>query len=255
MNTIVKKVLAIFLLASPAIQADNLTVIGDAYALGTEELLYQEFHYYSEDGLDHRVVYVTPEKTKMAEKALDYRSGKSTPAVNHQAWVYPEKIQISWADDQLLLAYTDNQSEESVATLDANRPLVIDAGFDNYVRENWPSLLTGASLEFYFPAPTRMSLVNLMIKQKLCATDRQDDVCFSVNSSNWFIRLLLDPIELSYNKDTQQLSRFRGLGNMLDKEGAGLKVDIRYRYQGLCVDKDLCDQWVIAADAESSSVD
>ncbi|ARN73423.1 hypothetical protein [Oceanicoccus sagamiensis] len=231
---------ALLLLLSSAAYAEKLTVIGDAYALGGETLLYREYHYYSEDGMDHRVVYIAPDNSKIAEKSLNYRPGKSTPEVNHQAWLYPEKIQIAWDSDQLALAYTDNDAEQKTATLDANWPLVIDAGFDNYVRENWPSLLTGASLEFYFPAPTRMSLVNLMIKQKLCAAERQNDVCFSVNSSNWFIRLLLDPIELSYDKDTQQLSRFRGLGNMMDKEGNGLKVDIRYRYQGLCVDEALC---------------
>ncbi len=246
MIAVVQKIICILVLAASAVHAEKLTVIGDAYALDTDELLYRELHYYSEDGLDHRVVYVAPDKTRMAEKSLNYRPGKSTPEVDHQAWVYPEKIQIAWDSDQLLLAYTDNEEEESRAILDANRPLVIDAGFDNYVRENWPSLLTGASLEFYFPAPTRMSLVNLMIKQKLCGAGRDGDVCFSVNSSNWFIRLLLDPIELSYDKDTQQLSRFRGLGNMLDSDGNGLKVDIRYRYQGLCVDKSLCDQVAIA---------
>lgn len=236
------------------VHAEKLTVIGDAYALDTGELLYQEIHYYSEDGLDHRVVYISPEKTKMAEKLLNYRPGKSTPEVNHQAWVYAEKIQIVWANDQLFLTYTDNENKERKATLVANRPLVIDAGFDNYVREHWSSLLTGSSVEFYFPAPPRMRLVHLTIKQKLCADDRQNNVCFSVNSSNWFIRLLLDPIELSYNKNTRQLNRFKGLGNMLDKDGNGLKVNIQYRYQDLCVDKTPCGQVVIAEDAAHSRV-
>jgi len=228
------------LLLLSQVYADSLTVVGDAYAPDGDALLYREFHYYSDDGMDHRVVYMTQDNIKMAEKSLNYRSGKSTPAVNHQAWVYPEKIQIVLDKDQLSLAYTDNDNEEDRATLDANWPLVIDAGFDNYVRENWSSLLNGAILEFYFPAPTRMSLVNLRIKQKLCSAEQPDDVCFSINSSNWFIRLLLDPIELSYDKNTRQLSRFRGLGNMMDKKGKSLVVDIRYRYQSLCVDPDKC---------------
>ncbi len=247
MFSLINKICVLLLLFSSAVYAEKLMVIGDAYALGGDELLYREFHYYSEDGMDHRVVYMTPDNAKMAEKSLNYRPGKSTPEVKQQAWIYPETIQIAWNADQLSLAYSDKESEESKATLDANWPLVIDAGFDNYVRENWPSLLTGASLEFYFPAPTRMSLVNLRIKQKLCGAERQNDVCFSVNSSNWFIRLLLDPIELSYDKDTQQLSRFKGLGNMMDKEGNGLKVDIRYRYQGVCVE-EACDQLAVVTD-------
>lgn len=233
------------------VHAEKLTIIGDAYALNTGQLLYREFHYYSEDGLDHRVVYIGPEKTKIAEKFLNYRSGKETPEVNHQAWVYPEKIEITKVDSQWFMAYADNENKESKTLLNANRPLVIDAGFDHYIRQHWSSLLAGSGLEFDFPAPSRLSLVGLLIKRKRCTDDQQQTICFTINSSNWFIRLLLDPIELSYDKNTRQLNRFKGLGNMLDKNGNSLKVLIRYRYQDLCLDQDACSQ---AAMFESSTV-
>ena len=236
------------LLMTSIVYADKLVIIGDAYALNTGQLLYQEFHYYSEDGLDHHVVYISPEKTKIAEKFLNYRSGKASPEVNHQAWVYAEKFQITKAGKQWFLAYTDNENRQSKTTLVATRPLVIDAGFDHYIRQHWSSLLTGSSVKFDFPAPSRLSLVGLLIKRKRCTGDQLQAICFAINSSNWFIRLLLDPIELSYDKNTRQLIRFKGLGNMLDKYGNSLKVNIRYRYQDLCIDQTVCDQEVIAED-------
>ena len=227
--------------ANGAAALQQLTVIGDAYTLDGDSLLYQEFHYYSADGLDHRVVYKSPSEQKIAVKTIDYRYGSTTPAFLQQDKVNRERINVGWADNKLLMTYAVDDDEQSLEkSLSISKPLVIDAGFDNFIRDNWQVLTSGKRVDFYFPAPTRLSLVRLMVKKSPCSYSTADDVCFRVNSSNWFIRLLLDSIELGYNASDQRLSRFRGLGNISDASGNSLRVDIRYRYQVSCDNESDC---------------
>ena len=219
---------------------ERLTVIGDAYTPAGDSLLYQEFHYYSADGLDHRVVYKSPTEQKIATKTIDYRYGSTTPAFLQEDIVNRELINVAWVDNKLFMKYSIEDKKSLEKSLAVTRPLVIDAGFDNFIRDNWQALNNNERVDFYFPAPTRLSLVKLMVKKADCSYPTTVDTCFRINSSNWFIRLLLDSIELGYNSSDKRLSRFRGLGNLSDESGNGLRVDIRYRYQPHCDNESDC---------------
>ena len=108
--------------------------------------------------------------------------------------------------------------------------VVIDAGFDNYVKSNWDKLATSESQVFQFPIATREILVELKISLKDCSYKTKTETCFSLEIDNWFLRLLSDPIELGYDTNLRRLSRYRGLSNIGDGDGEGLVVDLRYRY-------------------------
>lgn len=226
--------------SSNAFSAGQLTVIGDAYDLEDQSLLYQEYHYYSADKLDHRVVYKNPEREDIAVKTVDYRSGYTTPAFNQQSLIYTEELSVSMSDDDLLIRYLFGGSDAKEQLVSKKQPLVIDAGFDNYIRENWQALVGNEMLTFYFPAVTRQSLIKLRIVSQPCSYETTTDKCFALNSASWVIRLVLDPIELGYDKDAQRLTRFRGLANLSDDKGDGLKVDIKYRYEDICDTSDNC---------------
>ncbi len=214
---------------------ERLAVVGDAYDASGDNLLYQEFHYYSEDGLDHRVVYLSPEKQPIATKTINYRDGYMTPTFSQQAYMSGELIRVVWSGNDLLMEYSAQGDPVSEKKVPVSKPLVIDAGFDHFIRGNWHPLLEGRRLAFYFAAPARLSLVKLVVEKKAaCSYLTTVDTCFRVNSSNWLVRLLLDSIELGYNSKSKKLSRFRGLGNITDQSGGNINVDIRYRYQPLC---------------------
>ena len=73
--------------------------------------------------------------------------------------------------------------------------------------------------------------MELRIKPAACNYPTETDQCFKLELSNWFVRLLVNPIELGYDPELRRLTRYRGLSNIGDGKGNGLVVDIRYDYQ------------------------
>ena len=109
-------------------------------------------------------------------------------------------------------------------------PLVIDAGFDRYIGDNWESLIADKPRRFRFPVPTRASLVTLKIESAACSFDAKEEQCFKLEMSNWLLSMLVAPIELAYHNKQHYLSRYRGLANIENAKGEGMVVEIRYSY-------------------------
>lgn len=220
------------------------SVIGEAYSLENKALLYRELHYYSDDKNDHVVVYVDENNNEIVKKTIDYRASYSAPAFKQVDKRNNEILAVEWVDEQLKIAYQPKFKDElKEAVIKPEYPLVIDAGFDYFVREYWNELLAGERIKFKYVAPTRLTLVGLTIQSKTCSTDFIDDSikgeenknldqysCFQIKASQWLIGLFLKPINLMYSTNEQRLYRFRGLANINDEKGDGLEVDIRYSY-------------------------
>ena len=219
----------------------EVDIIGYAYDLAGEKMLYHEVHRVSPDGFDHEVVFIDDKNQLLAKKVIDYRSGFFAPSFIQEDFTLGEVIQVANLSDELQLKYIEkggvDAKKVTVNTLlEAKYPLVIDAGFDNYLRSHWQTLIEGDPVEFYFPAPTRGSQVELVVKKIACkeagnykAID--EEVCFKINSAFWLFRLFVDPIEVRYFLSNKKLSRYRGLANIPNGKGANYAVDIRYEYQ------------------------
>lgn len=131
--------------------------------------------------------------------------------------------------------------------------LVTDAGFDNYVRENWSALIDSEQkLAFAFAVPSRGQSVAMTIKAlskeectervkqgvppKLLGSDGIADVdgesgerCFRLEAKNWIIAKVLKPIYLVYDQQ-QRLQWFRGLSNIRGQNNEKLRVLIKYHH-------------------------
>lgn len=223
-----KLLICLFAVSSALVSAEpshSPRVIGEAYDLSDQVLKYREYHYYSDEDLTHQVVYRDSNELLMVEKTIDYRSGLTTPEFSQSYSQSPQDISINWHNDDLKIKNSDSTNVISV-----KKPLVIDAGFDHFIREQWVQLTSGETLHFYFPLPKRSTLAKLRVKQSPCSYKTDTDTCFSLEVSNWLLRLLVDPIELGYAYNTKELMRYRGLSNIEDDQGQGLVVDIHYHY-------------------------
>lgn len=212
-------------------------VVGDAFGLKSNELIYRETHCGTQDELANEVFYQNRDGTLIAYKELDYKSGHTTPSLVQHNFQAGEKIQVSFDQQTVSMSVTDHDNQESKNTYPvtdtASKPIVIDAGFDGFIRDNWNILVSGDTQEFQFPLASRSSLVSLQVKPSVCSYETETDQCFTLEPSNWFFRMLASPIELGYDSSLARLNRYRGLSNINDQNGRGLIVDIKYRYQGI----------------------
>jgi hypothetical protein len=221
--------LLVLLLAATTVQARGYVVVGDAYSMASGELLYREYHHYSDDGLQHRVSYVDANGRPLAEKALTYHKGPAVPEFSQRNLLSGSKVQVQWRGEQLAMAYGE-AAELEEALLKPRQPLVIDAGFDAFIRQQWQRLAQGDEVAFFFTMPARQTLVELALSKVRCGQDARGDRCFLLQLDNWLFSLLVDPIALEYDTATQRLMRYRGLSNIEDEQGKGLLVDIHYHY-------------------------
>ena len=213
-------------------------VIGEAFAMdgsvdekSGEQLLYRELHYYSDDGLKHDVVYQLPDGAELAKKTVDYQFGLTTPQFQQTNNLNGEFIAVDWQSDRLLMQYRELTGDETQVQLVSPRDaLVIAAGFDHFIRENWQALMDDQRLYFYCAVAARQQLVRLTVKKTDCSNRNKNDVCFEATIGNIFLRWLVDSIEVAYDRRQKQLTRFVGVGNITDQDGNSLVVDIRYRY-------------------------
>lgn len=209
--------------------------IGEARDLKTDEFLYREIYCANGNPDEMEVIYRNDEGNLLARKLLDYSSGRTTPSFVQQNFYSSEVIEVGLTAGNVTMTVVDAANSEtkkaSSTRTDGQVPVVIDAGFDEYVRNNWDSLLAGDKHSFLFPFAERDKLVELRIKKSACTYPSGTHQCFRLELSNWFIRMLVSPIELGYDPELQRLMRYRGLSNIGDGKGNGSVVDIRYDYQ------------------------
>ena len=208
-------------------------VVGNAYELNGSELLYTETHC-KLNSRASEVFYQSGDGEMIAHKALDFQSGSYSPSFVQFNLQSNEKVEVSFVDQSVLMSMTgpdDNEKKDRHPVTDIERkPVVIDAGFDQFVRRNWDELVAGKSMEFQFPLASRSTMISLQISPSTCQYETETDQCFKLEAASWVFRMLSSPIELGYDKERVRLNRFRGLSNINDENGDGLIVDIKYSY-------------------------
>lgn len=183
-------------------------VIGEARDVGDGGFLYSEHHSCSQDGAQCTVDYKDGSGEVFARKAVDYVNGMHSPT----------------------LVLEDFRSEQ-VRRLDGDygEGVVVDAGFDHYVRYRWEELAAGEEIKFPFLIVGRdkpLAMSARLDEDRQCDSEQ---LCLVVTLDMWLIALLVDPIQLVYD-DQRRLTQFRGVSNIPTDEGKPQSVEINYRY-------------------------
>ena len=190
-----------------AIEYVPTSVVGEAFSLKDGELRYREVHQCSTTGDRCTVEYQSPDGQLIARKELDYQDSLHSPSLQVQ----------DLRQGQTLTVEGDKQQE-----------VVVDAGFDHYVRLRWEELTGGETVRFPFLVVGRDKPLKMAATQaEGCPNDR---TCFSVNLDNWLLGNLLTPIHLEYDSRSRRLLQFRGVSNIRDEQGRSQQVRIDYRY-------------------------
>lgn len=192
-----------------AVDVNAMNAVGDAYGVEDGELRYREIHRCSSDGDRCTVEYTTPAGELFARKVVDYQESLQAPSLEMQDMRHGETVRVNGEDDE---------------------DLVIDAGFDHYVRLRWEQLVSGETVRFPFLVAGRDSALDMAASRSGPESCPQGRMCFTVALDNWLLSRLVTPIRLEYDAQNKRLLQFRGVSNIRDAQGKSQQVRIDYRY-------------------------
>lgn len=207
---------------------------GVATAPDGEQTLYREQHRINGSCVDghwrpdqHQVDYLRPGLSEaFASKELAYPAGTPQPEVDFRQPKFGERLQISVTGDTLDIQWSADGQQGGDWTLDITEDLVVDAGFDHFIRKHWASLTSGDAVEFRFLAPTRGESYGFVVEpapEPISGADHS----FRIRPTGLVMRLAVDPIRLGY-RDDGFLTHYVGLGNIRRNQDENYQVAIDY---------------------------
>lgn len=225
---------AAWLLATGAYAAESaFQFVGKASDSGS--LVYEEHHTVAgtcNRGIwqpdTHSVDYREPDTGRtFATKQLDYQHSPLRPEMTFQQPAFDESLIVKQADDDTLAIRWQTPSGKTEAfNVSFNDSVVVDAGFDNFVRRNWDAVVSGRSVNFRFLGPTRGEHYGFVMEE--ASTNRTDAAhIVRIRPSGMIARFLVDPIILGYN-ESGALTDYIGLSNIRKSEDGNYTVHIRY---------------------------
>lgn len=202
---------------------------GIARDLKSNKFYYTEEH---TETLDHDVLKETMIQYKdsagvvIAKKIINYTGNKVTPSFEQNDYRDGYMEGISFAGNKLIFKFRKNKSE-SVKTKSISIPdnLVVDGGFNYYIKGNWDRLVSGETKVFNFAVPSQLDYFSFRLYKE---SQKNDAVVFRMEPDNFVLRKLVDPIRVTYNMSTKRIVKYEGLSNINDKKGKSYLVKIMY---------------------------
>ena len=211
-------------------------VVGTAASPDTGETFYIEEYYYDYCAGNDLVLYKETDNALLTWKIISESEIRTAPRIEQFDPRHGEHIKTDWDNGKLVLQYKKNDKTQLKETeLTLSKDQVIDAGFDQYVRDNWINLVNFESQEFDYASPPLQSNINLRIKRmdedqcNSIAEDSGQHFCFVAEANNFLFRIFSTPIKLVYGPD-KRLKKFHGVTNILDNNGNNYLAEITYRY-------------------------
>ena len=240
--------LAVLLLPCVARGGETRSYRGNASDLKTGTPLYSENHTEHYEGGKHVysiVSYRDSAEKEVCRKVIVFRKSRCAPdfRIDDKRDGYMEGTVVTGGRYKL---FTRNTSAEAdrIKTHKIADPVVIDGGFDYFIRDNWAKLVgEGKTVKFSFVVANKLDYVRFSVAKVgtetvagvRCAT-------FKLAVTSLLAGLFVDPIYVAYGVERKRLMEFRGTSNINDSEGKSHKARIAFTYP-----------WMKAADASGAA--
>ena len=216
--------------------SDHLLVSGTAKDINTGEVVYREYHDITPQL--HTVRYVDPDNALIATKEIHYAYGYTTPEYALYDKRFDRRTGSLWQDGLFIIFKQDGVSKKHEKVMKNTADLVIDAGFDYFIRAQRAELLDGKVLPFTFVVADPLMALNMQLASvsqlKTAIPDKSERYhYFLASSRNRFIGWVIPDINLAYDKDSYLLMVYQGPSNLTDKHDKSQTVLIHYEYQNM----------------------
>lgn len=204
---------------------------GTATARGSAQVLYGEKHLlrYQDDRIAERIVlYTCPDGAAFARKTVAYVDSQAPDFLLEDASRGMREGVRSSATTRTVFFRGGRDDMERSGAVPPAAGLVVDAGFDEFVRKYWDALMAGQTLRMPFLVPSRLNALGLQVRHLRADTIGEVPSELFRLSPAGVLGWLTPSIEVYYRAADHVLLRFDGLSDLRDAGGENLDVQIDF---------------------------
>ena len=222
------------LLLSPMALAGTFEFQGQAIA-DNGDTLYTEHHQMQGEcsagsfaPTQHRVEYRSPAGEAFGEKHLAFERSPLMPVVSFTQPKFGEQMDIRYsANNQVNIDWQTPEGKRQRYSIGIPEQLVVDSGFDHFVRRQWQTLTADDTARFRFLGPTRGEHYGF-VAEPVTDSGINADLVVRLRPTSLVLRVLVDPILLGYNEQGA-LTHYQGLTNIRQNADTNYTATIRYQ--------------------------
>lgn len=217
------------LVPNPALANTPDELIGQAFDVKTMQPLYKEQHRFDElDGERFmKSTFTAPNGDTIATRIVKYDGDRVSAYKLQHKNINASEMVVREQNKIAISEQVDGQTKSAEIKTSESKPIIIDAGFSDYIVRNWLELKRGEKLKFDFISTAQLDSVRLRVEH---VEERNGIDKFEMTLANPVFRFLIDPIEISYYSDTKQLASYQGISNIKDAGGERYSA-IRIEYE------------------------
>ncbi|RYZ98491.1 MAG: hypothetical protein EOO68_13700 [Moraxellaceae bacterium] len=222
--------------ATHAYADDGYAVSGKAYDLKTGKLTYRELIMGLNDNKEVQVNYAKPDGAIFAHKTLNYSTEVFQPGFVFEDERDNETVSAVFDAGRLLLTHKVKGDSQTKTVYDTAK-LIIDAGLDSFIQQQWVRITSGKKVEFDVADARHLGVEKFIIKEIDASVSplaykgaAETWKYFRVDTANKLSSLFTEPMYYAYEPDGQYLMRYQGRSNIDDDDGDGWDVRVEYEY-------------------------
>jgi len=215
---------------------DGYAVLGNAYNLKTGKLAYKEFFTELNENKEVQVNYAKPDGIIFARKTLNYSTEVFQPGFALDDERDDETVSALFDAGRLVLTHRV-KGDSQTKTLYETSKLIIDAGVDAFIQQQWAKLTSGKKIEFDVADARHLGVEKFVIKEVHASVSPlaykgagENWKYFRVDTANKLSSIFTDPIYYAYDPDGLYLMRYQGRSNIDSEKGDVWNVRIEYEY-------------------------
>jgi hypothetical protein len=228
---------ACLLFAAATAQGETRFFLGRAYDPDSGRHLYTEQHRVRLDErggyISSSVTYVDPRGEPIAVKEVDFAGDQAAPSFRFRDLRTDSLLRVDSGGPVLSVSYRHGGRErEADLDTDGKAEIVIDAGFDRFIQQEWEALLQGLARPFLFLHAPRARFMQFEVVK---TGGTGETVEFQIRPAGFILGMLVDPIRVTYAVEGRRLLRYRGVTNIAREADGRVRDDhyvarIEYEY-------------------------
>jgi hypothetical protein len=224
LRLITQLILIVFAGSASATEA-VIHAVGIARDADSLRVSYIEHHQGLPSGAQ-RIDYYQADLTPIAYKLLTYPGRPQHPSIEQENFVLGTKARVNVTPDEIKM-WRFEAGKESSSSVSVSDVLIVDAGFDAFIKANWVSLQSTPTrqVEFAVAGSARTLKMHLDVEQG----DDPGAIKFSITPSSWLVRMFLPSLTFFYGQD-RQLLRYEGYSNFVPADSESQQVVVEFAY-------------------------